>query len=153
MAADLHLTELAKKLYPYLEPDFLNLRSGYDLASYTPTYVGGTTAGATTYTTQSGHYVRFGPLVVVQCIVIWTAATGTGEARISLPFTSATSNGNAYPSLWYQNVTFGALPPIAVVNANNDYARLYTPANNAGSTVINVEAAGDIRFTVAYRIA
>jgi len=121
-------------------------------STYTPTYLGLTTAGTTTYSLQSGNWVRLGPIVIASGIVIWTAATGTGNAIISLPFTSDATYGDARGSLWTDSVTIGAFTPYALLNANNAYFRLFTPANNAASTAIAVEAAGDIRFTIAYRI-
>lgn len=58
--------------------------------SYTPTAVGGTTAGSTTYTTQVGRYTQIGPLVVATFVVIGTfGATAAGSMRISLPVTAA----------------------------------------------------------------
>ncbi|MES2367582.1 MAG: hypothetical protein V4563_17030 [Pseudomonadota bacterium] len=64
--------------------------------SWTPTIVGGTTAGTTAYATQNGSYVRIGNLVWISVFVAANTATGTGDIRIgNLPFTI---NGNCFPS-------------------------------------------------------
>lgn len=147
MATDLQLEALAKKLYPYLAADFLSLRSGYASGTYTPTYLGATTPGTTTYTTQSGTYLRIGRLVLVWGQVVWTAATGTGNAQISLPFTPAVTS--VLGNFRCQAVTFaaGAPEPLIVGGA----LELRSPATNAATTPIAVEAAGDIVFSIAYQ--
>src|SRR5262245_2960870 len=77
----------------------------YAAAAYTPTYLGETTPGATTYTTQEGSYIRVGNLVLARGRVTWTAATGTGNATISLPFTAASTFA---VTILTNNVTIGA---------------------------------------------
>lgn len=57
-------------------------------ASFTPTLVGATTAGTTTYTTQSGNYVLIGGIVWLSYTIVITAATGTGNVEIgNFPYT------------------------------------------------------------------
>lgn len=63
--------------------------------SFTPTLVGQSTAGVSTYTIQMGLYSRIGNIVVVQVSLAVSAATGTGNVNIGgLPFTI--SNTAAY---------------------------------------------------------
>lgn len=60
----------------------------YRMGTFTPTVFGQTTAGAYTYTTQSGTYQRIGNVVTFQINVVWTAGTGVGPLYIGgLPFT------------------------------------------------------------------
>ena len=59
-----------------------------DWTSYTPTLVGESTAGTTTYTSQVGFWMRIGNSVTVQFRIATTAATGTGIMDISLPSTT-----------------------------------------------------------------
>ena len=124
-----------------------------NVGTYTPTYTGGTTPGTTTYSVQQGAWVRFGPCVLVTGTVVWTAATGTGDARISLPFTAGNvSNQNFSGSVRNVNVTFANSTPQALIQANTDYFILQSPATNAASTTVAVEAAGNIVFSVWYLI-
>ena len=58
---------------------------------YTPTLLGGSTAGATTYNIQQGYYTRIGNLIHVDFSIQITAATGTGNMQISLPFTATSA--------------------------------------------------------------
>lgn len=73
--------------------------SGSPLANYvtagtwTPT-IDGAVSGTTTYSTQTGTYTRIGNIIVAQCLLQITAATGTGDARVGgFPF-----NFNGFPS-------------------------------------------------------
>lgn len=59
--------------------------------TWTPTVTGQTTAGTTTYSTQTGNYVRVGNVVTLTCTIVYSAATGTGNLTIGgLPFTVGT---------------------------------------------------------------
>lgn len=118
--------------------------------AYTPTYVGATTPGVTTYSFQQGEYVRIGRLVVASGAVVWTAATGTGNARISLPIAGA-AGLNQSGSVRVVSVTFAAGAP-QVEFAGSPYFEMRSPATNAAGTVVAVEAAGNIVFTIVYLI-
>lgn len=121
------------------------------ITAYTPTYVGETTAGTTTYTTQYGVYTRIGSLVIAIGYVVWTNATGTGNANISLPLTAASAANQITPvALYTDGVTFGAGAPQAVIIPNTTHFRLYYPTSNAATTIIQVEAAGQVAFTATY---
>jgi hypothetical protein len=76
----------------------LNTLANYILGTFTPTFVGGSVAGTTTYTVQNGYYVRVGSMVQIQANVQASAATGTGSVILGgLPFTVKNqTNGNAY---------------------------------------------------------
>lgn len=115
--------------------------------AYLPTYVGGTTAGVTTYGTQTGSWLRDGRMLFVLGQVQWTAATGTGEARIGLPFAPAVVNSGG--SLWTSNVTFASGAPQMLVQGTS-YFVMDSPLTNAASTRINIEAVGNIVFSLVF---
>lgn len=119
-----------------------------DTGNFTPTYVGGTTPGTTTYSFQVGIWRRLGNVVIAIGQVAWSAATGTGEARISLPFSAATS-GNVSGGVWMSGVTFANSTPLALVPGTN-YFVLDSPLTNAGNTRVQVEAGGNIVWTITY---
>lgn len=124
-----------------------------NVGTYTPTYLGGTTAGATTYTTQQGAWWRFGPIVLATGTVQWSAATGTGNARISLPFASANvSNQNFGGSLWEALVTFANSTPQMLISPNVAYFIMTSPVTNGANTTVAVEAAGLVVFSAFYAI-
>jgi len=123
------------------------------VTAYTPTYLGGTTPGVTTYTVQVGRYIQIGNLIVAMATVGWSAATGTGTARFSLPLAaSSTANLNSAVAIEISNVTFAAGTPVAFVAPGNNYMTLISPATNAAGTAVAIEAAGSIVYTVCYFI-
>lgn len=131
-------------------------RIWYDKGTYTPTYVGGTTAGTTTYAAngQVGHWTRIGRMVFFYGRVEWTAATGTGNAQISIPFTAVnTTNLNAAVAVAINNVTFTQGAPTGLVAANTAYFDIRSPITNAGSTVVQIEAAGIVNFSGFFEVA
>lgn len=71
-----------------------NTMANYVVGTWTPTLVGGSTAGTTTYVAQNGFYIRIGALVSIWGTINVSAATGTGQALISsLPFTIHNATG------------------------------------------------------------
>lgn len=128
--------------------------SFYATGTYSPTYLGGTTPGATTYTIQQGTWVRLGSLVVATGTVVWSAATGTGDAQISLPFAAANvANQNFSGSVRPINVTFANSTPQVQIASNTAYFTLQSPLTNAASTPVAIEAAGNVIFTIAFFIS
>lgn len=137
------LLTLARELRPLILNDLITQ------GTYTPTYGGLTTNGVTTYTTQQGNYVKIGPVVIAQFEMTWTAATGTGSAYISLPFTAASTL--EFPmAIYTTNVTFGAGTPYGLVNTSQNYMVMGTPTTNAATATLAVEAAGTVYGTAVF---
>lgn len=81
----------------------------YEEGSFTPVAVGGTLAGAGTYTVQSGNYTRKGNTVTFRIAIGWSAHTGTGNLIITgLPFTSASSGAPVPSSVYCDGLVVGA---------------------------------------------
>jgi len=126
----------------------------FSTGTYVPTYLGGTTAGATTYVLQQGAWTKIGDLVFVTASIQWSAATGTGNAQVSLPFTSANvTNQNHSGSLWMQNVTFANGTPQILISPNTAFLLMSSPLTNAAATFVAMEAAGSIIFSAFYHFA
>ena len=118
--------------------------------TYTPTY-DGAVSGSTTNTVQQGSYVVLGKKVICTGTIAWTAASGTGAARISLPFTAAnTSNQNFGGTAWLSGGTFANGTPLVLISPNTAYFSLFSPLTNAANTTVAVEAAGTIVWTVVF---
>lgn len=84
--------------------------------AFTPTVIGETTAGTTTYSLQSGRYIRIGNTVTAQFSISVSGATGTGNILISsLPI----------------SISASAVDPIGSVSVSG-------PTWPAGSTSITV---------------
>lgn len=119
----------------------------YAKSTYTPTYLGGTTPGTTTYTTQAGFYTRIGRVVFFNGFVVWTAATGTGNAQISLPFTpDSTANMRYGIAVSTENVTFGGTGITGRIAPGQAFFTISSPNSNAASTIVLMEAAGSVIF-------
>lgn len=122
-----------------------------DIGTYVPTYLGGTIAGITTYTFQTGSWQRVGNWIQVVAALSWTAATGTGQALISLPFPSANITNFTQPLAIYTiGVTFAASGVQAGIPPNTSVCVLNSPTSNGGSSLIQVEAAGTIFVSGSY---
>lgn len=116
--------------------------------AYTPTYLGASTAGTTTYTTQEGYYYRIGDIIFAQLNLTWTNATGTGFVRLGgLPY--AASRTIAFPA-WVNNLTFANGSIQGLLQAGNALAQLYSPASNVANTELTMEVAGSIRALIIY---
>lgn len=124
--------------------------------TYVPIYTGGTTAGVTTYAAngQVGYWTRIGRLVYFRGRIEWTAATGTGNAQISLPFTTlnVTNLGGAI-ALDTNTVTFANSAPQGLLQANTAFFLMRSPLTNAGSAIVQMEAAGIVNFEGFFEVS
>ena len=119
--------------------------------TYTPTYLGGTTPGVTTYAYQVGEWQRVGAWIQIAAALSWTAATGTGIAVVSLPFAAAsTANLTQSMSVYSIGVTFAASGIQAAISPGSSGIVLNSPTSNGGSSLIQVEAAGMIFVSGSY---
>lgn len=141
------ITKLEQAVRRLMARSFISYAKG----TYTPTYLGGTTAGVTTYTTQQGAWIRIGKQITVTGTIVWTAATGTGNAQISLPFAAANvANQNFAGSLRNVSVTFANGTPQLQLASAGTVMLMQSPLTNAASTPVAIEAAGNIIFTIVY---
>lgn len=140
-ADDARLRQTETKEVPGGIPGF---SSFYASGEYTPTYLGRTTPGATTYTTQLGAWTRNGRLLTVTVFLNWSAATGTGIALISLPFApSYNPAGIRYAGAAAKSGNVRTA--IAEVGGGAQVAYLVTGGVGEGIT-----ATGDITLTMSY---
>ena len=103
-----------------------NTLDDYEEGTFTPTIYGGTTAGTTTYSNQSGAYTKVGRVVYFIVDVGWTAQTGTGALNMGgLPFTASSAQGQCNYSS--NNLTLGAtsFTSLAQVNASTTTINFY----------------------------
>ena len=123
------------------------------ITAYTPTYLGGTTPGTTTYTAQLGYYVQIGGTIYAWGAVSWSNATGTGNAQISLPLAMLATGFLVPIAVRLNGVTFAGGAFQAYISSGLDYFNLEGVATNAAPTVVAVEVAGSIGFTAIYPAA
>ena len=82
-----------------------NTLDDYEEGTFTPTVIGFSTAGTTTYTTQIGHYTKIGRVVTVAFKVGYSAATGTGGLAVrGFPFAGAGTSAEYIGSVMIDNL-------------------------------------------------
>lgn len=109
----------------------------YTTNIFNPTIAGSTTAGTTTYTTQSGTYTKIGKRVLFDITVVFTQTTGTGDLQVqSLPYVAASYD--AYCTVATTNILWpnnqGTYIVATVLNGTSNitigcYHNTQTPAN------------------------
>jgi hypothetical protein len=132
------------------------LLSDYEEGTFTPTAIGGTTTGTTTYTTQNGNYTKVGNVVTVWGEITVTGATGTGNLRFGgFPFTSGSSGAPSIGSVQTSGLAWSQAPSSSslYVNPNATYAVIYNSVDNGGWGVTSVEnGAWSVYYTISYRV-
>lgn len=122
----------------------------YAEGAWTPVITGTTAAGAGTYVSQSGAYVKIGKFVHVNGILAWSAHDGTGNMTITgLPFAQGGSTVGvisfAVSSLTQAAALQGRISGSTIV--------LETQASNASAVALPMDAAATIRFSANYMAA
>lgn len=120
--------------------------------SWTPAIVGSGTAGAGTYTSRVGRYIIEDGWVTVDAWLVWTAHTGTGNIRLSLPFTHKNDGIPAIATIVGSNLAFtGQLT--GYVDAGQSQITLLSMTNGAALGLQAMDTAATLGFRVSYPIA
>ena len=129
-----------------------NTLDDYEEGTWTPSFVNGTF----TYNVQSGQFTKIGNVITIHAQLSWTAKSGTGILRTTLPATGA---GTRFS---------GSLGYVAGVDISADYRQLVL-ASSAGenfttwfiladntspsnATVQNLSATGEVQYTMTYTV-
>ena len=134
-----------------------NIMQFYEEGTFVPTLLGGTSAGATTYSVQVGWYTKIGNLCTISGQINASALTGTGNAQLGgIPFTNKTATnlvsiGTAQISA--SGWTWGK--PCATLSSNSGQTFFTlvgtgTAANQAAIPITN--AAIILAFTITYPV-
>jgi len=131
------------------------LLSDYEEGTWTPNI-----AGNTSYTTQTGTYVRVGDLVHCTALIqINTIGTGSVNTVYGLPFTSINNGATqgAVNVMYYANIATSMIWLTGYVNNNNTI--VYFSGNSASATTIGhntqtmFQNSTRVDFNVTYRVA
>lgn len=123
--------------------------------TFTPVVTGASSAGVGTYGYQEGRWSRLGDCVTFSLYVYWTTHTGTGQVRVSLPFTSANS---ALPVSCSINLFGGALLtsdmiPKTLISPNSAYVGLAKIVPSTGSdAALNMASNGAFVISGSYYV-
>lgn len=119
---------------------------------WTPTVLGGTTAGTVTYGAQSGSYQRIGDRCHFSGFVNYSSLTGTGDLRIAgLPFASRAGSVDASISIRATSLTFTGQLAASVI-AGESYITLQQISTGVAMTNVQVDAAAILHFSGFYPI-
>lgn len=141
--------------------DNMNVMANYvDKGTFTPTLIGGSTAGSTTYSNQNGYYTRIGNLVFVTADIAISAATGTGAVTLgNLPFTiNNQTNGYVNGAVFWQGAASWIFPTgatsLSCLGLPNTTTALVWGAGTgiAGGFMQMANAALQVSYSLVYQI-
>jgi hypothetical protein len=140
---------------PITDAAFAALSNMVAQTAFTPVVSGATTAGAGTYTSQTGKYTRFGTLVFFKLQVTQTAHTGTGGMRISLPIASLADSQKCAVCIGaIDNLTTGASTQVlADIPSGAAYVQILAiPVGGGASSNVAVDVACTVNISGFYFI-
>lgn len=131
----------------------------YEEGTWTPTLIGASSAGSTSYTTQVGYYTKIGNMVTLYGKIVITAATGTGDATLGgFPFTiknqanfspdgviTFSGNGWTWPASRTMLTIEGTLNTTTAVIVG-------TASASVNSNLQMANSAANLRFTISYQV-
>lgn len=137
-----------------------NTMSTYTVGTFTPTLVGQSVAGSTTYSSQEGYYTRIGNQVTIWGHVQGSAATGTGNALLgAFPFTVKNQTNGTPVGTWIHSNNASWTWPASTTMAHVDGILNTTTANifcngtaGASGLLQMANAAFNMFFTLTYQI-
>jgi hypothetical protein len=131
--------------------------ANYATGSFSPTLVGNTTAGTTTYVSQNGYYVRFLNLCYIWGSVVISAATGSGGCKFgAFPYTiKNTSNPPGFVSVSGSSFTYGSgFTYLSFVGQKNTTTALINilGSGKSGSNLPIANASGTFYFSLLHQV-
>ena len=134
-----------------------NALDDYEEGAWTPVVEGATSAGSGTYSFQAGNYTKVGNLVMAAGRVTFSGHTGTGNMELhGLPFTSTNTGFIEPPCIIHgSDISLTANNTmVATVKRNDTYIEVLQALVGGGSrTVVPMDAAGTLHFTIIYQAA
>lgn len=129
-----------------------NVLDIYEEGTFTPTVFGSSTAGAATYTFREGSYTRIGNTVRATVNIQISAHTGSGTARIDLPFTSANTTNKRHQgsAVYYDGTNYN--PLICTNTPNTAYAQIQTVNVSYGAGITIASAIRLYLITIVYQV-
>jgi len=131
----------------------VNTLDDYEEGTWTPTAIGSSTAGSTTYSARNGTYTKIGNQVTATGYLAVTAMTGTNYLLLSLPFACNVSY-NYMGVVYTYNLNWPSAGSIvAFAPANNAYIRIHVCVDNDVDQVVAVEnASWEAIYTITYQV-
>lgn len=126
----------------------------YETGTFTPTIYGTAVTGTGTYSGQAGLYTRHNNIVNILVNMNWSAHTGSGNARLTLPFTNISGGNNlasfTIGSLHNYALTASNLLTIVTI-AGTAVAELYQyPVGGGTASAVTLDTAAQIIYSGTY---
>lgn len=129
-----------------------NALDEYEEGTFTVTVFGSSTAGSATYGWRNGSYTRIGNTVRATMNMQISAHTGSGVARIDLPFTSANVSNRRHTgsAIYYDGTNYNSYS--ATQLPNTAYTS-FQPVNASYGSGINIASALRLYIvTIVYQV-
>jgi len=128
-----------------------NALDDYEEGTFTPTVIGGTTAGTGTYNTQTGSYTKVGRLVSFRLQVFWSSHTGTGGLFVSsLPFSCSGIGGTTIGLLNDIPLTASNYAMSDLVDGGTSARFRNYPVGGSSITDVSISNGGNIVLSGTY---
>jgi hypothetical protein len=119
--------------------------------AYTPTIVGASSVGATTYTTQTGVFSQVANTITAAFNMAWSAITGTGTVKVTLPTITTTQAAQHLPVSALYGVYASAVGAnYLYVPAGANYGLLYRETGGVSAPVVTNNSTGTLNGTFTY---
>jgi hypothetical protein len=130
-----------------------NTLDDYEEGTWTPTAIGQTSAGTTTYVGRFGTYTKIGNQVTATGYIEVSAMTGTGDLRLSLPFT-VNVNYNYVGTVVTYNLDWPSAGSIAFfAPANQTTGRFLISVDNGTYSPVQTEnGSWEVNYSVTYQV-
>lgn len=138
------LTALKEKLSRIERRETLLYQSG----TWQPRLFGAATAGTTTYTTRTGIWIRVGRHVSYTGVIIWTAATGTGQLLIDGLLHTANTTTQLHVPAAIRTTGLGT----AALQAFVYFGTQQINFEYVGGGTVSMAASGTINLHVSYSL-
>jgi len=137
-----------------------NTLDDYEEGTWTPTITGSTSNPSVTYSNQEGFYCKIGRTVVASGRFVTSAwSGGSGDLRVSLPFTANSTSGfrSSGSCSYILSITNGGSAFVPQVSENTAYMTFYkyTDADEFVSSVLandNTSGTTQVNFCVTYQV-
>ena len=130
-----------------------NALDDYEEGDWNPVLYGTTSAGTTTYTTQSGSYTKIGNLVTANIYLNWSNQTGSGDMVIgSFPFTRKSgSNYGTVGTVVFSNWNYNSGEQTVGYMGDGNILYLRQCYDNEAWQGVQHDSAGELMASVTYR--
>lgn len=122
--------------------------------SWTPVVRGSTTEGTGTYTTQQGRFSIHGRECTFEAYLVWSAHTGTGNLRTTIPLFSRDVIGRFahFKTSYISNLTLPANTVFLALysDRNNDYANVVAVRDATTPSSVAMDTAAGIMYSGTY---